>query len=311
MDPAPLLAGLALARQVLDRADPVRSAPERLTELWSDPSASLFVLSGEHATVLTHDDGSVGLALRSPLDFGAVPPPLAMFLGFDEGRAPIFALDDPTKPQLPDGQTLRQVGSDLSARDAEIFTTAVALTTWHRRHQHCPLCGQGTAMARGGWIRTCAADGSEHFPRTDPAVIMLVRDSDDRALLGRRATWEPGWFSTLAGFVEPGESAEAAVVREVAEEASVVVDGSTVQFLGSQPWPFPSSLMLGFHAYATSQGEPIADGEEMAEVSWFTREEVRAQCESGELKIPPAVSIARHLIERWYGQELPGQWSRP
>lgn len=307
---APLLAGLALARQVLDRADSVRSVPKQLAELWSDSRTGVFLLSGDYATVQTNDDGSLGLALKSPSDLSPVLPPLAMLLGFDQDRAPIFALDDPTRPRLPDGQTLRQVGSALSARDAEIFTTAVALATWHRRHQHCPLCGQVTVMARGGWIRTCVADGSEHFPRTDPAVIMLVRDGDDRALLGRRATWEPGWFSTLAGFVEPGESAEAAVVREVAEEASVAVDGSTVQFLGSQPWPFPSSLMLGFHAYAISPCEPTADGEEMAEVSWFTREQVRAQCASGELKIPPAVSIARHLIERWYGQKLPGQWSR-
>jgi NAD+ diphosphatase len=137
---------------------------------------------------------------------------------------------------------------------------------------------------------------------------VLVRDEHDRALLGRQARWEKGWFSTLAGFVEPGESAEDAVRREVAEESGVRV--GEVVFLGSQPWPFPSSLMFGYHAWATDPSIEV-DGTEIEEARWFSRDELAAACREGSVSLPPAVSIARRLIERWYGDELPGDWSRP
>ena len=167
-------------------------------------------------------------------------------------------------------------------------------------------------MTTGGWVRRCAADDSEHYPRTDPAVIMLVRDRDDRALLGHQVAWPDGWFSTLAGFVEPGESAEAAVRREVHEESGVTIgsDPDDVVYLGSQPWPFPNSLMLGFHAHA-SDVTVQADGVEIGEARWFTRDELKSSCATGEVRIPPAISIARRLIERWFGEPLPGSWSRP
>jgi len=148
----------------------------------------------------------------------------------------------------------------------------------------------------------------QHFPRVDPAVIMLPIDSTDQALLGRQSRWPPGWFSTLAGFVEPGESLEAAVAREVAEEVGLTVVSS--QYLSSQPWPFPSSMMLGFHAQVID-ADPIPDGEEIAEALWVTHEELAAKCEIGEIKLPGRLSISRWLIERWFGARLPGEWSRP
>ena len=140
-------------------------------------------------------------------------------------------------------------------------------------------------------------------------MIVLVRDDRDRALLARQRRWEAGWFSTLAGFVEAGESAEAAVVREVREEAGVILDESRVQYLASQPWPFPGSLMLGYHAWSlTTEVEP--DGDEIAEARWFTRDDLRAACETGEVLLPPRISIARALIEEWFGEVLPGNWIR-
>ena len=161
---------------------------------------------------------------------------------------------------------------DLSDRDAGIFTTAQALANWHAAHQFCPRCGAPTEPEQAGWIRRCTRDSSEHYPRTDPAVIMAVVDDDDRLLLGRNAQWPEGRFSVLAGFVEPGESFEAAVAREVEEEVGIEV--TDVTYLGNQPWPFPSSDMVGFRARAiTTSLHP--DTVEMAEARWFTRNEYR------------------------------------
>ena len=140
-------------------------------------------------------------------------------------------------------------------------------------------------------------------------VIVLITDDADRALLGRRAEWPEGWYSTLAGFVEAGESAELTVVREMAEEAGVTVD--RLDYLGSQPWPFPASLMLGYRArMADGSPDPVPDGEEITEVRWFTREQMREGCDSGTVRIPPSVSIARRLVEHWYGGPLPASASR-
>lgn len=206
--------------------------------------------------------------------------------------------------------SLRLVGADLDDADAALATTAVALGQWHRRHRFCPRCGSQTEIVDAGWARRCTADGSTHFPRTDPAIIVLVRDELDRALLGRRSDWHRTWFSTLAGFVEAGESAEHTLRREVYEEAGVVVDPDSLHYRGSQPWPFPGSLMLGFHARASGTADPTPDGEEIAEARWFSRAELARLAALGEVRIPPRVSIARHLIEDWFGGELPGDWSR-
>jgi NAD+ diphosphatase len=205
--------------------------------------------------------------------------------------------------------SLRQLGEDVDDAAAALLATGTALTNWHLSHLHCVRCGSPTISQEAGWSRRCEPCSYTHFPRTDPAVIVLVRDEQDRALLARQRRWEPGWFSTLAGFVEAGESAEAAVVREVREEAGVVLDDARIQYLGSQPWPFPGSLMLGYHAWAlTTQVEP--DGEEIAEARWFTRDELRVACDKGEVLLPPRISIARALIEEWFGETLSGDWIR-
>ena len=171
------------------------------------------------------------------------------------------------------------------------------------------MCGGALTVGNAGWSLRCDADNVDHFPRTDPAVIVLVRDDDDRALLGRHVNWPVGRMSTFAGFVEAGESAEAAVRRELEEETGVVIgpNPDDVLYLGSQPWPFPCSLMLGYHAL-TSQTEITVDGEEIAEAHWFSRAELLRACESRDVTLPPAVSISRKLIERWFGEPLPGQW---
>lgn len=302
----PILTGLALSRNTIDRADPDRADPQALGVLWAAESTRVLVLSGEYAVV---SGGALRLIASASVEESEVGE--RFFLGMSPNGYAIFAVVLAEPRRLEGGTTLREVGAQLSDEDSEIFATAVALANWHKAHQRCPRCGEPTYAIRGGWVRQCPADNSEHFPRTDPAIIVLVRDPQDRALLGRRSTWPPGWFSTLAGFVEPGESLENAVVREVMEEASITLTATDVQYLGSQPWPFPASIMLGFHAYTQDSGDPVGDGEEIAEARWFSRDELATLCESGEVKIPPAVSIARHLIERWYGSELPGDWSRP
>lgn len=193
---------------------------------------------------------------------------------------------------------LREVATDLSARDAALFVEAVAVSNWHATHTHCPRCGTPTEVEAGGWVRRCPLDDTEHYPRTDPAIIVSVIDDQDRLLLGSSARWSGKRFSTFAGFVEPGESLEAAVVREIAEESGVVVHSP--KYLGSQPWPFPCSLMLGFTAQASGT-ETMPDGVEITAVRWFTRQELATAVHSGEIKIASGASIARSLIEHWYG----------
>jgi NAD+ diphosphatase len=186
------------------------------------------------------------------------------------------------------------------------MTHAVALANWHAVHGHCPRCGAVTEPELAGHSRRCVADGSEHFPRLDPAVIMLVTDPDDRALLARNAQWPQRRVSILAGFVEPGESAEQAVAREVLEETGIVV--SDIRYTGSQPWPMPHSLMLGFLASAQGSQVITVDKEEIAEAGWYSRDELRARVAGGDIKLPPPVSIAHRIIESWYGSELAGAW---
>jgi NAD+ diphosphatase len=196
---------------------------------------------------------------------------------------------------------LREVGAMLNERDAGLVTVALGLAHWHRRHGFCPRCGARTRVTHAGWVRVCDVDGSEHYPRIDPAVIMAVVDDDDRLLLGRQVSWPQGRFSTLAGFVEPGEEFEDAVRREVHEESGVLVDDVT--YLGSQPWPFPASVMVGFTAHAASTDIRV-DGVELGEARWFTRRQFRGALDSGELRTPTRLSISRVLVEHWYGQEL-------
>ncbi|MFC6895706.1 NAD(+) diphosphatase [Nonomuraea dietziae] len=235
---------------------------------------------------------------RSPRPCPASPTPTST-----AGSSRRSACATPEGEPFPAG--LREVGALLGDRDAGLLVYAVALEAWHTTHEYCPRCGSRTRVEAGGHIRVCPEDNSQHFPRVDPAVIMLVRDERDRCLLARGPQWPEGRLSILAGFVEPGESLEHAVIREVAEEVGVNVINP--RYLGSQPWPFPRSLMLGFFAEATST-EITCDLAEIAEARWFTRAELLAALRSGEVRLPPPVSIARRLIETWYGDHLTGDW---
>jgi NAD+ diphosphatase len=183
----------------------------------------------------------------------------------------------------------------------------VAVANWHDTHTHCPVDGTPTVAGPGGHFTVCPKDGTEHFPRTDPAVIMLVTDPDDRCLLARNVAWPGRRVSILAGFVDPGESAEQAVIREVAEETQIKV--TNVRYVGSQPWPMPRSLMLGFRADAPAGQAIVVDREEIAEACWFSRDELVAAIKAREIALPPPVSIARQIIEQWYGAPLPSTWS--
>jgi NADH pyrophosphatase NudC (nudix superfamily) len=201
---------------------------------------------------------------------------------------------------------LREAAALLNDRDAGLFTHSVALANWHATHTHCPRCGTPTVTVAAGHAQRCPVDGSEHFPRVDPAVIMLVTDPDDRCLLARNRRWPERRVSILAGFVEPGESAEQAVAREVGEETGITV--ARVRYVGSQPWPMPQSLMLGFRAEATGSLEITVDDEEIAEAGWFSRDELKAAIADGTILLPPPVSIAHQIIQSWYGSPLPGSW---
>ena len=307
-----LLDTLMLARSGVDRVAERRSDEDWITGRLEDERSRVMCVNTGAAPVFSGEDGP-HLGMRSVLESDARPQDLT-FLGVDDADVAYFAEHVPDRACHDDLEwgELRTVGSLLDDRDAGLLVTAVALDNWRASHQRCPKCGALTLPRQAGWSRHCAACESQHFPRTDPAVIVLVRDEHDRALLGRQGRWQEGWYSTLAGFVDPGESAEAAVRREVHEESGVVVgDGADdIEYLGSQPWPFPASLMLGYHARA-ARTDIVVDGVEIAEAQWFSREELVRACEAGTVRLPPDISIARRLIERWYGGELPGDWSRP
>ena len=196
---------------------------------------------------------------------------------------------------------LRDIGALLPDGDVEAFMTAEALGQWHVTHTHCPRCGVETEPATAGWTRRCPNDGSEHYPRTDPAVIMAITDPTDRLLLARSPAWPVNRRSVLAGFVEPGERLEAAVAREVLEEVGLSV--RDVRYVASQPWPFPASLMLGFTATTDREALTLVDGE-IAEAEWYTREQLQRAVSDGSLGLPGPLSIARRLIEAWFGQPL-------
>jgi NAD+ diphosphatase len=286
----PPLVGLSLARSDLLRRGERRTEPGLLARLLADPATRVLDVADGRTPV----DGDLRLVLRAPGpdDDSA----RAAYLGEDETGRPYVALRG---DQPGDGwPTLREVGAVLDDRQAGLLAEGVALSNWHASHTHCPRCGAPTEIAQAGWTTVCTNDGSEHYPRTDPAVIMAVVDDEDRLLLGHGTTWPRGRMSTLAGFVEPGESLEAAVRREVAEEVGLVI--GEVVYRGSQPWPFPASIMLGFRAYAETTDVSV-DGAEVDQARWFTRESMLEAIASGELLMSPSISIARRLIEDWFG----------
>lgn len=286
LDPAP---EPTLSRSAVDRAADRRADPAWLDEAWA--GGRLLVVDAEGRAVVADEGDGPHLVLVPSADRGSRSD--TWLLGVDHDGTAIWATAGDLPARLgarPRG--LREVGAVLPARDSGLLVSAVALAQWHARHPLCPRCGTATVPAQAGWQRDCPADGSSHFPRTDPAIIVLVHDGADRCLLGRQPQWPAGRYSTLAGFVEAGESAEAAVRREVAEESGVLVDD--VVYRSSQPWPFPASLMLGFEARAVS-GEVATVDHELEDVRWFTRDEVRAQV----ALLPPQTSIAHWLITSW------------
>ncbi|MBF0687094.1 MAG: NAD(+) diphosphatase [Cellulomonas sp.] len=326
-----VLADLPLARSTVPRAAELRDVPHVIADALADPATR--VLAVRDGGLLLTDGGGVRwldprsagalLAAGGATDGAATADPTSdvwLLLGARDDGTRVLAVRLPDEHplttggepadvlvHLPDGPvgrggwgSLRAVGAALDAHDAGLATAAVALDAWHDRHPRCPRCGATTRVAQAGWSRVCDVDGSEHYPRTDPAVIMAVVDDADRLLLGHATAWPAGRWSTLAGFVEAGESAEQAVRREVLEETGVVVDD--VEYVGSQPWPFPASLMLGFRAHATSTRIRV-DGVEMADARWFTRDELTAATASGQVLLPGGASIALALVEQW--------WRRP
>ena len=295
------LSGLALARGTVDRVTKRRTDQDWIDAAWKDPRTRVLVVSDGHA--LVREDG---LVFVSPEE---APAGTRFLLGEDADGVVYFGVSAPLGEPIANirAASLREVGALLPDRDAGLLTHAVALANWHDTHTHCPIDGTPTVVGPGGHFTLCPKDGTEHFPRTDPAVIMLVTDPDDRCLLARNAAWPGRRVSILAGFVDPGESAEQAVIREVAEETQIKV--TNVRYVGSQPWPMPRSLMLGFRADAPAGQDIVVDREEIAEAYWFSRDELVAAIKAREIALPPPVSIARQIIEQWYGAPLPSTWS--
>jgi len=296
--PAPYSVDIALSTRSHERIGGRRTDAAWLEERWNDPATRVLVLAGGRFPV--GDDGG-SVRWMAPAE---APEGERLLLGEQSGVVHFAVLTRGFRAP-EDWETLRTVGPRLSPQDAGLVVQAQALAEWHRAHRFCSRCGGGLTVSGGGYVLQCESCERHHFPRTDPAVIMLVVDADDRALLGRQPSWPAGRFSTLAGFVDPGESLEEAVAREVMEEAGVEV--TDVTYFGNQPWPFPSSLMVGFFARAVTT-EIHVDGDEIEAARWFTREEVLAEAEAGTLVLPGGISISRSLVEAWYGGPLPGHW---
>lgn len=224
-----------------------------------------------------------------------------------EGASVVLAvLNDAEANQLepnPDNwHVLRRTGAGLSDLGVGLYAQALALANWHATHEFCPKCGAATEITNAGWVRRCPVDELELYPRTDPAIIVSVIDHEDRILLGSQGVWEDNRWSILAGFVEPGESLESAVVREMFEESGLKV--VEPRYLASQSWPFPYSLMVGFTAKlaSDSKGELTPDGDEIEKLRWFSREDIAREAKN--LLLPGRLTISRALIEHWYGSEI-------
>jgi NAD+ diphosphatase len=201
--------------------------------------------------------------------------------------------------EIPEGvgNSLREIVSNLTNEILEVAVTALALVNWHETHSHCPRCGSKTIVIENGWVRECVADGTHHFPRTDPAIIVAVQDRNGRICLGRQASWPETRFSNFAGFVEPGETLEATVIREVKEESNLVV--KEVKYLKSQPWPFPNSIMLAFEAFTDEPENGKPDGVEIVDLKWFSKTELLDAINDGSLNIPPKTTVSGKMIEAW------------
>ncbi|CAB4339506.1 MAG: NAD(+) diphosphatase [Actinobacteria bacterium] len=294
----------------IDRAGELRTNQKTLDQLWSQArilqiSEGRIAATGKQLTFFSDED------VARLVSSGLFAEGSRYFLGVDiESRKPFFAWDTQWVEAKSDEEkidgfsTVREIGVKLSEQELELSLHAVALSNWHSAHPRCPRCGGATRVDLGGAARFCDADQSQHHPRTDSAVIVLVKDRSDRILLGHQPVWPEGRFSTFAGFLEPGETFEQCVMREIFEESAVTV--SELKYLGSQPWPFPASIMISFEAVTDNPEVARGDGEEITEVRWFSREELLAAIKDGSLLLPPSISVARKMIERWLGHSAPG-----
>jgi len=309
-----LVALPALSRTEIDRAEPLRGDEEKLAALW--PKARMIVVDTRGRTLVA--DRGTRLVDRPAVEFGDQPPVNAVLLGEQDGvawfavlmpaeegeRAPAPRAWAPTElTDEPQWLDLRQSGATLDDRSAGLFTTAAALFQWHRLGKYCAKCGARTVLEKSGWASVCSGCEREEYPRTDAAVICLVHDGADQVLLARGPEWPEGRFSVLAGFVEAGESLESCVEREIAEEVGVSV--RDIRYLGSQPWPFPRSLMIGFEAVA-DPAEPLRPAAgEIAEARWATRADVRKAIEEPGsvpgLGLAGGASIAFRMLQSWSG----------
>ena len=296
----------SLSRVGADRADHLRTDVDAAVAGW--PEALLLRVDDRNQVLFAGDR----VALGSAAAFADKPPGDAVFLGRIADGRHVWAVR--AVLEAPDGDAGRVIDPRRTSHgfddvSAQLVACALALLNWHDSARFSPHDGSPTTSIRSGWARRNLLTGHEDFPRIDPAVICLVHDGDDRAVLARQTMWPPRLFSLLAGFVEAGESFESCVVREIAEEIGLEV--SDVRYLGSQPWPFPRSLMIGFHALGDPDQEFAFNDGEIAEAAWFTRAEVRAALEIGDwssdstsrLLLPGSISIAREIIESWAYQD--------
>ena len=283
---------LGFTGAALDRADQVRVDPQAFAAASADPRALCLVLDG-----IDFVPGEGGGLSWQPLDPG--DDRALLLLGIDDMGAPRFVREAPVGARVDArSRTVMRLLPLLSPEEAALYGGARSLVDWHARHRFCAVCGNPTELFRGGWGRNCSACGAEHFPRVDPVVIMLA-EFEGRVLVGRQPGFPPGFFSALAGFVEPGESLEEAVARELFEEAGIRV--SDVRYVASQPWPFPSSLMVGCRAVALDPALTL-DTTEIEAAMWVDRGDVRAALAGGmgaPFLAPPPLAIARYLLEEW------------
>lgn len=303
---------LPLARSAVDRDYLQRKNPDLFEQLWANSNTR--VLAMFEGKILLHQNQGHALPQLRLFEVGAIAAAeLNVYLGrsleasgFEPEDTPIVlaVLSADSANQLEPDQSawtsLRRNGSGLSDRDAGLYAQSLSIANWHESHPRCSKCGAETMVIDGGWVRTCLVDEKEFYPRTDPAIIAAIVDDQDRLLLGSQGIWEDNRWSVLAGFVEPGESLAAAVEREIFEEAGLRV--SEIEYLASQSWPFPYSLMVGFTARARGSQALVPDALEIEKLRWFSRAELAAEVST--ILLPGRLSIARALIEDWFGGEL-------